>query len=113
MTDNEQRTEMTEPYAVARSTDPQTSWEAARSVKDIRKSQQQVLQVFRRHGALSDEAMILRASIAGVNQSHSGLRTRRKELVVLGFVRDSGRRDKTESGRFTIVWELVPDDRSS
>jgi hypothetical protein len=98
---------MTEPHAVARATDPETSWAAANSVKDIRKSQEQVLQMFRRYGPLTDEALIARASIAGIAQSHSGLRTRRNELVTLGFLKDSGERGKTLSGRSTTIWELV------
>jgi hypothetical protein len=104
---SEQRREMTEPHAVARATDPETSWDAADSVKDIRKSQEQVLKIFRRHGPLSDEAMIHKASIAGVMQSHSGLRTRRNELVTLGLLKDSGRRGKTMSNRSTTIWELT------
>lgn len=100
---------MTEPHAVARSTDPETSWEAARSVKDIRRSQEQVLSIFRRHGPLSDTSLIIKASYGNILQSHSGLRTRRKELVTLGLLRDSGQREKTMSGRNSIVWEVVPE----
>ncbi len=37
----------------------------------------------------------------------SGARTRRKELVRLGLVRDSGVRKRTEANRPTIVWEAV------
>lgn len=41
-------------------------------------------------------------------QSPSGLRTRRKELVDLGLVRDSGWTATLPSGRKATLWELVP-----
>lgn len=98
------------PQAVARRTDPGTSWQAARSVDRIRESQAQVLAILRRYGPMTDEEI---ASVAatwpeGTRQSPSGLRTRRAELVDLGVVKDSGLRGKTRSGRSTIVWEAAP-----
>lgn len=87
---------------VARATDPTTSWQAARSIsKDrLRESQQEVLEILTKHGPLTDEGILYYTS-----QSPSGARTRRAELVALGFVRDSGRRELTKAGRHTIVWE--------
>jgi hypothetical protein len=40
-------------------------------------------------------------------QTHSGLRTRRNELVTLGYLRDSGRKGETQAGGPSIVWELT------
>ena len=40
-------------------------------------------------------------------QSVSGLRTRRSELVKRGLVKDSGKKRKLESGRMAVVWEVV------
>jgi hypothetical protein len=38
--------------------------------------------------------------------SVSGARTRRSELVDVGMVEDSGRRELTQAGRQTIVWRV-------
>jgi len=38
--------------------------------------------------------------------SESGIRTRRSQLVKLGFVQDSGFRLPTRSGKSAIVWRL-------
>jgi hypothetical protein len=37
------------------------------------------------------------------------LRSRRAELVEMGLVRDSGKRVRLESGRYSVVWEVVKD----
>lgn len=100
--------------AVARGTDPETSHEAAESITadGLRERQRCILQVFRDQGPLFDEALI-RAYRAAVKQrgypeqSESGIRTRRNELVST-FVRDSGRTVRLPSGRKSIVWEATP-----
>lgn len=86
----------------ARSTDPETSWEAARSIKHLRYSQRAILDVIRRYEPVSDEEIYRHLLVP---MSPSGARTRRKELVTMGLVRDSGRRDLTTTGRRTILWE--------
>ena len=95
--------------AVARTTDPDTSWAAARSIDNeaLRASQQQVLEILRKHGPLTDEAIY---RYVNGEQSVSGARTRRSELVDAGLVRDSGARARTAAGRQTIVWEVVVSD---
>jgi hypothetical protein len=90
-----------EPAAVARSTDPQTSWEAARSVSHIRESQNEVLRLFQSRGPMTDEQA--RGYYTG-KQSLSGFRTRRSELVAQGRLVDTGRRLKGTTGRRMIVW---------
>lgn len=92
-----------EPRAVARRTDPETSWEAAASVTDIRSSQAEVLSLFTRHGSMTDEQAW--AAYTGT-QSMSGLRTRRSELVAQGLLQDSGIRALGHTGRRMIVWRL-------
>lgn len=93
--------------AVARSTDPQTSWDAARSISSarLRASQVYVLTLFKELGPMTDESL-LECAERGV-QSPSGLRTRRAELVELGLLRDSERRARLRSGRWAIVWEVA------
>ena len=92
--------------AVARSTDPGTSWEAARSItpEKLRESQYKVLRVLQIYGPMNDER--LTEMVVGL-MSQSGARTRRSELVSMGLVRDSGRKDVLRSGRRAIVWEAV------
>lgn len=92
--------------AHARRTDPDTSHAAARSVVELRPRQQAVLDVLRSYGrALTDEEIAERYD--GPQQSPSGLRTRRSELVSKGFARDSGERRPLASGRLAIAWEAV------
>ena len=99
-----------EPVAVARRTDPSTSWEAARSVTGIRESQQQVLDLFRAFGPMTDEAAYTehrRYSLTAHIQSVSGFRTRRSELVARGLLQDSGERRVGSTGRRMIVWRAA------
>ncbi len=90
------------PVAHARATDPATSKAAAASVTRIRESQETILYLLKTCGPMSDESIYARVS-AGM--SPSGARTRRSELVTMGRVKDSGRREKTKAGRQTIVWQ--------
>ena len=91
----------------ARNTDPETSHEAAASVKHVRDSQRAVLAVLRATEGLTDIEIAQRYIRLSKNlpkQSPSGLRTRRKELVERGLVEDSGDKRKLPSGRNAIVW---------
>lgn len=102
-----------EPRATARATDPETSHEAAASVKGLRASQEAVRatlqalstatleELVRGYQKFRDEGMPLPP------QSESGIRTRLSELRKRGLVVDSGRRRITRSGRKAIVWRLV------
>lgn len=99
--------------AVARRSDPGTSWAAAKSVSEtqMRISQQAVLSLFREYGPMTDEDMVRQYELRLHRlpmQSPSGLRTRRKELQEMGKVRDAGRKAQLKSGRMAIVWEAVP-----
>ncbi len=100
--------------ARARTTDPDTSREAAESVRDLRGSQQDVLKVLRRIGPATDAEILaaygeLAKSGFVRRQSVSGIRTRRSELVAYGYVRDSGRRQKLATGRNATVWVVAPE----
>jgi len=93
--------------AVARTSDPATSHEAARSVTGIRESQKHVLSVLKEHPeGLIDEELV-RAVRSKVPMSISGVRTRRAELVEMGLVRDSGSVRLTENKRRSIVWRAA------
>jgi len=96
----------------ARRTDPETSHDAAASVAPTqRPSQAAVLYVLRTNGPITDTGLIgvyqlyARADVLP-QQSESGIRTRRKELVTAGLVRAAGR-VTLPSGRAAITWECV------
>lgn len=59
-----------------------------------------VLRLLREVGPMTDEQIQDRLSM-----NPSTERPRRIELVTMGLVRDSGRVDRTHSGRRAIVWE--------
>ena len=93
---------------MARSGDPDTSKQAARSVKNIGEIHDCIMKV------LADEGPSTDVDIFGYMHlffwrpiSPSGLRTRRSELVKLGKVVDSGERRTLQSGRLGIVWKLA------
>lgn len=94
--------------AHARPTDPPTSHQAAASLGDLRDSQHAVLNLFTKYGAgISDEHLIWRAREKGVAQSDSGIRSRRAELVDLGFLRHTGQYGRTAAGRRTQLWQRI------
>lgn len=97
-----------QPVAHSRHTDPVTSKLAAQSISSdkIRASQQEILDILRDYGPLSDNAIYKHVK----KQSVSGARTRRSELVRLNLVQDSRQRERTISDRLSIVWELVHGD---
>jgi len=100
--------------AHARRTDPDTSHDAAESVGNVTARQVAVLRLFLRDynaAGMTDMELIEAYEVAArldprlfPEQSHSGLRTRRSELVHNGFVVDTGQRRRLPSGRWSIVW---------
>lgn len=92
-----------------RNSDPSTSHLAAASVGDLTGKQMAVLRVFRRHGRMHDEDLLLAYDVTPdvPAQTESGLRTRRHELVEQGLLADSGRKATTDAGRPTIVWRIT------
>ena len=118
------------PLVRARNTDPDTSHEAARTVRNQGFVHNLIINLLSTYGPMTDEE--IRSAyerhrtnaLAGRNAlgiiaegvghwpsiSASGLRTRRSELVrYFGRVRDSGKRRTLPTGRKAIVWELVRD----
>lgn len=98
--------------ASARKTDPDTSHEAAASVKNLTQTQMGILNILstsRRN--LSDDAIIdiyIEKAFAGIlpMASTSGIRSRRSELAAKGLieVKDYG---TTWSGRRCALWGLT------
>jgi len=99
--------------ALARPTDPDTSHEAAESIRAERGgSRSAILGVLALIGPSTDTALIQAylnlAELGEVPpQSPSGIRTRRKELTLQGRVADTGDRVPLISGRLSIVWTAV------
>lgn len=99
--------------AYARRSDPETSHAAASSIsrRQISLAQADLLRLFSRgdlkltDAELADLHKVAVIQLRLHHQSPSGLRTRRRELVDLGYLKDSGDRRKLPSGRLAIVWE--------
>lgn len=96
----------------ARTTDPETSHEAAASVKNLTATQDAILALFTSTSvALTDESLVAlyhRARSHGAPYaSDSGIRSRRAELVRLGKLRDTGLKIKLASGRNAILWGVA------
>lgn len=104
--------------AHARRTDPQHSHDAARSVVNLGRTREAILDILRRLGPLSDEGIADRYELDMLHGrfepcSPSGLRSRRSELVRMGFVCDSGLTGKTAAGRACTIWKLADDSGES
>lgn len=99
--------------AHARNDDPITSHLAAASVTGIRASQRMILGAIQRHGPGTDEDIYRWLKDEGHQISLSGARTRRSELVRLGYVEDSGAKRLLPSRRLAIVWRTKSDGSGS
>jgi hypothetical protein len=96
--------------AQARIDDPQTSHEAASSVRNVSETQLVILGILR--NAMHDEKLVAEyESLVRIGSapmaSQSGIRSRRATLVDMGLIEDTGSRVKTASGRNAIVWQSV------
>jgi hypothetical protein len=87
----------------ARTTDPETSHEAAMSVTNITPLKQEILQRLMTPMTDTDLYQLLTTS-SRLIVTESGVRSRRAELVQAGLVRDTGERVKLATGRRAIVW---------
>jgi len=95
----------------AKATDPQTSHDAARSVKNLTETKKAILWILDCYGSMVDDKLVEHYNklvYQGIapRASQQGVRTRRHELVVAGQVQDTGSREKLASGRKAIVWDL-------
>lgn len=95
------------PLARARRSDPETSHEAAASVRVLRQ-RSYVLAAARVLGDFTDFILQVRVREMYPDQrfSDSGVRTRRSELVTLGLIEDSGSRTVLPTHRRAIVWRV-------
>ena len=83
-------------------------------MKNITEAQNFVMSFYYKYGRMTDEQLAQRIARANANTafptiqlSPSGIRTRRKELVDKGLLRNSGIKLALASSRMAIVWEIA------
>jgi hypothetical protein len=97
----------------ARLTDPETSWEAAKSISNLASTKAAILAILAK-ASMTDYQLVKEFNKqvqAGVIEpaSESGIRSRRAELTKLGRVIDTGQREVLPSGRKAIIWAIPID----
>lgn len=101
------------PSPVARAGDPQTSWDAARSVRPftIRRLHDIQLALLRiepdTHNGLWGRYLAGQVEHEWPTVSMSGFRTRVSELVAAALVEDSGQRATLPTGRKSTIWRIT------
>lgn len=99
---------------VARCSDPDTSHAAAASITVDRRRQvhRHILDVLAEHGACTDfDLARLVAPLVGYPIKQTSVGVRRKELVRLGLVVDSGQRGTSDTGASAIRWQITSSGR--
>lgn len=97
-----------ETFTRHRTNDLDTSREAAEKIQpSLRLRQQVVLQAFRRNGPMTDEELFIYLRSRGHLWGQSTARTRRAELVELGFIDKTNEKRDTETGSPSWVWRAV------
>ena len=97
----------------ARSTDPQTSHDAAKKVRGVSAVHSTILMILWQRGPLTDPQIAEYyyervADGSAPMHSESGLRTRRKELVDMGKISPAAWKEKLSTGRYATVWAWEP-----
>jgi hypothetical protein len=97
--------------APTRNTDPQTSHDAAKSVRHISETQAAIM-VILRETPMCDEKLVEQFNLWESHgrfapASAQSIRSRRAELVRLGLVEYSGFDEKMSTGRYGRVWQVV------
>lgn len=78
---------------------------------DLRLSQGAVLAAFERYGPMTDETLVyiytrIGSAFFWPEQSPSGLRSRRAELVRLGLLEYTQQKEELDSGRLAKIWGI-------
>lgn len=91
----------------ARITDPDTSHLAADTVVNVTELHQAIYTIILHHGPI-DDTTIYPMVRKWINASDSSVRTRRHELVEMGYVREfKGAHGESDFGRATTLWNAV------
>ncbi len=98
--------------AKSRASDPGSSQAAAQSVMRMTDKRRAVLDAFQRFGRMTDEQLhdtydSRRQCYRWPEQSASGLRTRRSELVRMGALEDAGEKRRMRTGRLAVLWRVT------
>lgn len=95
-------------HDLARSTDPDTSHDAAAST-DLRGSRAEVLRILTEFGPMSDDELLMRHELLGTARRFTPqrLRTARKALESAGVVQPTGRKVATRYGRAAQEWAVA------
>lgn len=97
--------------ATARNTDPQTSHDAAKSVRHVSETQAAILAILR-ESPMCDEKLVEQFHLWTSHgrfapASDQSIRSRRAELVRLGFVEYAGFDERMSTGRYGRVWQVI------
>jgi hypothetical protein len=94
-------------HGMARSTDPNTSQDAAASI-DVRGSRAEVLRILTTFGPMTDDELLMRHENADTRHfTPQRLRTARKALESAGVVQPTGRKVPTRYGRDAQEWSVA------
>lgn len=98
--------------AKVRRRDPQTSWDAAisQSPEATQRLYAAIHRVLTVRGPMTDDELLHTFERLKFAHTPSGVRSRRKELVEAGWIRDSGTKRSSDAGSPSIVWEAVPEE---
>jgi hypothetical protein len=79
----------------------------------LKSMRDRVMEIFRRHhpAGITDLELVNEYSSLYGACIYRSVGTRRRELVMKGLIRDSGRRKMGVAGVHNIIWELVTDAR--
>ena len=91
----------------ARTSNPETSHQAAASVKNLTKTKLFVLKALSKPRHDNEMVIVYRSYKTAPMASDQGIKSRRAELVREGFIEDSGKRVVLPSGRKSIVWRKI------
>lgn len=102
---------LSDPWAFARNSDPDTSHDAAREV-NVPDREAEVMEALKRlggSGSSEDIADELNRMFPGRNEIPSNVSPRIKPLVLKNLVEFCGRKKQSRQGRTNRIWELRPE----
>lgn len=93
--------------AHARADDPESSWVAARSVKNLNQTHERVKACLIAGPATDDQIIARYQDLYGQDATPQSIRSRRSELVTAGLVTFSGEYGTSANGGKSRIWRLA------